>query len=186
MTFQFYFILYNLCTGNYISAIQTIDQLIEINPENSDTLTHKKNRLKNKLSELGENPFDAKKRETDLMEKKVQSNDKPYNYVNNPFRIDDYQRNLYEVTCRGDAKLSPKLLAPLRCRYITNKIAFLNIAPFKMEEISLDPNIVVYHDVLYDSEIEMIKNDTKPQVKFKCIYIFKIPNSINKSNIYVY
>lgn len=33
-----------------------------------------------------------------------------------------------------------------------------------MEEASLNPYIVVYHDVLYDSEIEKIKEISLPKV----------------------
>lgn len=55
-------------------------------------------------------------------------------------------------------------MAPLRCRYVTNKSAFLKIAPLKLEEANLKPYIVVYHDIIYDTEMEVIKNMAKPRV----------------------
>lgn len=60
-------------------------------------------------------------------------------------------------------------MAELKCRYITENSPFLKIAPLKLEEASLKPYIVVYHDV-YDKEIEFIKQTAKPRVShsFKC------------------
>lgn len=66
--------------------------------------------------------------------------------------------------CRGELFQSPKEAAKLKCRYVYNKSSFIKIAPLKMEEASLKPYIVVYHDVLYDSEIEVIKTMAKPRV----------------------
>ena len=74
------------------------------------------------------------------------------------------ERRLYELLCRGDIKPSPAQLAPLRCRYINNNSAFLKIAPLKIEEANLNPYIVVFHDIMYDSEIELIKKLAKPRV----------------------
>lgn len=66
--------------------------------------------------------------------------------------------------CRKELVTTPKASAPLRCRYMTNNSPFLKIAPLKLEEASLDPYIVVYHDVLYDAEIEKIKEFSMPRV----------------------
>ncbi|XP_017954868.2 prolyl 4-hydroxylase subunit alpha-1, partial [Drosophila navojoa] len=38
---------------------------------------------------------------------------------------------------------------------------FLRLAPFKMEEVSLDPYIVLYHNAISDSEIEDMKQQAK-------------------------
>lgn len=61
-------------------------------------------------------------------------------------------------------------MAELKCRYITENSPFLKIAPLKLEEASLKPYIVVYHDVMYDKEIEFIEQTAKPRVShsFKC------------------
>lgn len=66
--------------------------------------------------------------------------------------------------CRGELFQSPKELAKLTCRYVNNITPFLKIAPLKLEEASMKPYIVVYHDVMYDSEIEVIKAMAKPRV----------------------
>ncbi|EDW70718.2 uncharacterized protein Dvir_GJ13933 [Drosophila virilis] len=55
--------------------------------------------------------------------------------------------------CRG---LFPKPKS-LSCRYNSTTTPFLRLAPLKLEEISHDPYIVMYHNVLSDSEIEEMK-----------------------------
>lgn len=65
--------------------------------------------------------------------------------------------------CRGELKPTPAELRPLRCRYVNNNVPFLRIAPLKLEEAYLDPYIVVYHDAMYDSEIELIKKMARPR-----------------------
>ncbi|KAH8313120.1 hypothetical protein KR067_000766, partial [Drosophila pandora] len=58
--------------------------------------------------------------------------------------------NNYQATCRSSHTPNP---TRLHCRYNSTTTPFLKIAPLKMEEISLDPYIVVYHDVLPDGDI---------------------------------
>lgn len=82
-----------------------------------------------------------------------------------PMVYDMVQKIRYEKLCREDIKLTPKQMAPLRCRYVSNK-PFLRIAPLKLEEAFLDPYIVTYIDVLYDSEIRKIKELAQPNVIF--------------------
>lgn len=72
----------------------------------------------------------------------------------------------YEKLCRGEISPDPDLLAQLKCRYVANK-PFLKIAPLKLEVANLSPYIVLYHDVMYDNEIELIKQMAKPRVS-KC------------------
>ncbi|XP_002008623.2 prolyl 4-hydroxylase subunit alpha-1 [Drosophila mojavensis] len=59
----------------------------------------------------------------------------------------------YYLGCRGGY---PKR-TNLHCRYNTTTTPFLRLAPFKMEEVSLDPYIVLYHNVISDREIEDMK-----------------------------
>lgn len=69
------------------------------------------------------------------------------------------------MACRGELKPNEEVLSKLSCSYVENDVAFLKIAPLKQEQISLDPYIVVYHDVAYDSEIEVLKRMAKPRFK---------------------
>lgn len=86
----------------------------------------------------------------------------------------NYERKTYEQLCRGQLQPKPKVLAQLKCHYVTNSSPFLKIAPLKLEEASLKPYIVVYHDVIYDKEIELIKQMAKPRVSIclLCIQLF--------------
>lgn len=83
----------------------------------------------------------------------------------NPRSYDKTEREAYERLCRNDLHKTPAELAPLRCRYVTNKSAFLKIGPLKLEEANLKPYIVVYHDIIFDAEIEVVKNMAKPRVR---------------------
>lgn len=76
------------------------------------------------------------------------------------------ERERYEMLCRGEVTIPPELQKNLKCRYVDRGIPFLKIAPFKEEEAYLDPRIVVYHNVIYDDEIETIKRMAQPRVTF--------------------
>lgn len=97
------------------------------------------------------------------IEEDIAQHESPIDHTD-PMKYDTYQRILYEAVCRGEVSPSPKELAPLRCRYQSHNSKFLKIAPLKLEEISLSPFIVLYHDVIYDKEIDVIKDMAKLNV----------------------
>lgn len=86
----------------------------------------------------------------------------------------------YKKLCRGDSMQDPKLLSQLKCRYVSNNSPFLKIAPFKLEEANLKPYIVVYHDVMYDREIEKIREKSKSKVIFNIFDFSKVYSKIMK------
>lgn len=59
----------------------------------------------------------------------------------------------YYTGCRNQFPKQNKLV----CRYNTTTTPFLKLAPLKLEEVSLDPYIVLYHNVISDKEIEEMK-----------------------------
>ncbi|XP_043065082.1 prolyl 4-hydroxylase subunit alpha-1-like isoform X2 [Drosophila ficusphila] len=61
--------------------------------------------------------------------------------------------------CRSVSRRQSKGSKPMRlhCRYNTTTAPFLKLAPFRMEELSLSPYIVLYHNVLSDGEIEKLE-----------------------------
>ncbi|XP_050294384.1 prolyl 4-hydroxylase subunit alpha-1 isoform X2 [Anthonomus grandis grandis] len=75
----------------------------------------------------------------------------------------NYRRDLYEALCRGDETLPVEVQAKLKCRYITRGNPFLLMAPFKVEEAHLDPDIFIFHDVISDNEIQTIKAMATPR-----------------------
>lgn len=59
-----------------------------------------------------------------------------------------------------DAHLSSRL----KCYYSRGHHPFLLLQPVKAEQVSLEPFIVVYHDVISDNEINKIQEMAKPEV----------------------
>lgn len=90
---------------------------------------------------------------------------------------DPYGRDLYEALCRNEVSTPAEVQAKLRCRYLTRpENLFLTIAPFKIEEAHLDPDLFIFHDVMSDEEIETIKRLAHPRVSvqnFKCKFNIK-------------
>lgn len=66
----------------------------------------------------------------------------------------------FELGCRGLYRQKTNLV----CRYKSTANTFLRLAPLKLEEISLDPFIAMYHEVLYDSEIRELKGQSMNMV----------------------
>lgn len=102
---------------------------------------------------------------SELRQSIVENDENPFENIGDPLTGNcEYQRTLYEAVCSGEVKPSPEDLAELRCRYFYGKSPFLTIAPLKLEEVSLDPYIVLFHDAAFDSEIRTIEKISKPQV----------------------
>lgn len=70
---------------------------------------------------------------------------------------------LYEKVCRGEIRRSATEERQLRCRYqAANRCDFCRLAPFKVEELNLDPFIVIYHDMISDYAIKQLKESALP------------------------
>lgn len=52
----------------------------------------------------------------------------------------------------------------LKCFYYSGKRPFSIIAPFKVEQHYLDPDIVSFHNILSEKEMEFVKDSAKPRV----------------------
>lgn len=61
------------------------------------------------------------------------------------------QRFGHVANCRGRRDLLP-VTSTLRCSYQASNTPFLRLAPLKMEQLSHDPYLVLYHDVLHARE----------------------------------
>lgn len=92
--------------------------------------------------------------------------------------VDQFDKNKFDALCRNGTSLSPKKQASLRCRLQTNNNPFLKIGPMKVEEVSLNPYIAVYHDLVHDEEIDYIHDAAKPKVKWKIYSVATFPLSI--------
>ncbi|XP_059097158.1 prolyl 4-hydroxylase subunit alpha-2-like isoform X2 [Tigriopus californicus] len=96
-------------------------------------------------------PFDEKlrkkKKYKKIKNKRYQPGDK----------ADGLDQNLWEkfnALCRGEEKKSPAQLQNLTCHYLHYKDPYLRLGPFKLEQKSLLPYIAVFHDFMYDKEME--------------------------------
>lgn len=76
---------------------------------------------------------------------------------------------LYSQVCRGSLTKSSKELAQLRCRYSSDN-SYSLIGPFKIEEASLDPYIILIIDVVFDSEIDFLKNSSTRKLTRAKVY----------------
>ncbi|KAJ0175459.1 hypothetical protein K1T71_008618 [Dendrolimus kikuchii] len=58
-----------------------------------------------------------------------------------------------------------KLFSRLKCRYETENHPFLRYAPVKVEEMFIDPTVLIFHDVISNREIEVIQMMAQPRFK---------------------
>ncbi|XP_044314405.1 prolyl 4-hydroxylase subunit alpha-2-like [Drosophila rhopaloa] len=66
-----------------------------------------------------------------------------------------------EVVTKRNCRATFRQPSRLHCRYNSSTTPFTLIAPLKMEELSFDPYMVVYHDVIYESEINWLLNTSE-------------------------
>lgn len=71
----------------------------------------------------------------------------------------------YEKVCRGEVSASAAQQRPLRCRLSRGRHAYRLLAPLKLEEHSLDPLVVTYHDMLRPSKITELRQMAVPHMK---------------------
>ncbi|RDD40053.1 Prolyl 4-hydroxylase subunit alpha-2 [Trichoplax sp. H2] len=92
----------------------------------------------------------------------------------------DSTRRLAENTefgnlCRGNVKEEFQVRLAnktLKC-YYSNQSPLLYLAPIPVEEISLDPFIVIYYDIINDHQIETIKKISRKKECNTCVLLLK-------------
>ncbi|XP_042891211.1 prolyl 4-hydroxylase subunit alpha-1-like isoform X2 [Penaeus japonicus] len=83
------------------------------------------------------------------------------------------ERQAYERLCRGEGKLPEKLVSRLNCFYKSGPSAYLRLSPVKTEIVHIHPTISIYHDVLTDGEIAVIKELATPTFKRATVQNYK-------------
>lgn len=162
-------IMQSIITGNVNSALMMTNELLEIEPNHERATGNKfyyekelaKQKSKKKLrGDDGTAEVDEDVAVIDTTNLVAATEEiKP-----SPVTFNLPEKRVYEMLCRGDLKQTPKQLAKLSCRYVTNSSPFLKIGPLKLEEANLVPYIVLYHEVISDKEIEVVKEMAKPRV----------------------
>ena len=72
-----------------------------------------------------------------------------------------FDRTLSLKVCRGDIERSPKETEKFKCRFASFS-PFSTISQFKLEEISFEPYIVIYHEILSESEVDELIKFARP------------------------
>ena len=76
----------------------------------------------------------------------------------------------YEQLCRGEEFITEEQRSELLCRYSTGQHPYLTIGPVKEEEIYLDPRIVIFHDIVSDSELDTVKSLSAPLLERAAVF----------------
>lgn len=70
---------------------------------------------------------------------------------------------IYSQACNGNRRQNISTISKLYCKFHSTS-AYTKISPFKLEILNFDPFVAVYHDVIFESEIQTLKNITKGQM----------------------
>lgn len=151
------------CEDHHPKALETIEKIIELNPDDFQAAQKKSKLIVQMLKDGNRSKFYRNQDIHRILERQAIEFENPLEHTD-PVHTDQYQLKIYEALCRGDIKPTPSDTAELFCKYESAKTPFIKIAPLKYEEISIDPYIIVYHDVIYDSEIRKIKSLSRPIV----------------------
>ncbi|KAF2880915.1 hypothetical protein ILUMI_25244 [Ignelater luminosus] len=105
---------------------------------------------------------------------------------------------LSDQLCRNENITPLQFTSKLKCRYINNNNPFLLIAPFKVEQAYLNPEIIIVYDIITEKEIEIIKRLSVPKLERAQVYdpdgeLINVSYRVSKSawltddeNTYVY
>uniref|UniRef100_A0A1A9VVH0 procollagen-proline 4-dioxygenase n=1 Tax=Glossina austeni TaxID=7395 RepID=A0A1A9VVH0_GLOAU len=72
--------------------------------------------------------------------------------------------NIYQKICRGEVTQTAREQRDLRCFYAYENNGFSRLAPFKVEDLNLDPEVKLFHNILSDETIETIKKLASPHL----------------------
>ncbi|KPJ11198.1 Prolyl 4-hydroxylase subunit alpha-2 [Papilio machaon] len=75
------------------------------------------------------------------------------------------EKKVYEALCRGEMDVPSQISRKLKCSFLKKNHPFLKLAPIKMEQIYIEPDVFLYHEVMSDEEIEHIKDMARPRFK---------------------
>lgn len=75
--------------------------------------------------------------------------------------------NVFTQACRGNLKRANKDDSRLKCGFVyLYKKQFTRLAQFKVEEVNMNPYVVVFHDVLTAQEVDHLKHISKSKVRW--------------------
>ncbi|KAH8271462.1 hypothetical protein KR018_012186 [Drosophila ironensis] len=74
---------------------------------------------------------------------------------------------LYEQVCRGDLSLTPSKQRELKCRFRRSRFGY---APFKLEELNLEPLVVQLHQVISSNSSDFLQKMARPKITRSTVY----------------
>ncbi|XP_071535121.1 prolyl 4-hydroxylase subunit alpha-2-like [Panulirus ornatus] len=77
---------------------------------------------------------------------------------------DEEEHEHYARLCRGERLRPEEVESQLRCRVVVPAPGYLTLMPINLEEMSLDPYIVVLHDFLTPRQTDAIISRAKPKL----------------------
>uniref|UniRef100_A0A6P4EDI3 Prolyl 4-hydroxylase subunit alpha-2-like n=1 Tax=Drosophila rhopaloa TaxID=1041015 RepID=A0A6P4EDI3_DRORH len=83
---------------------------------------------------------------------------------------------LYKRVCQGELRQSPREQRNLKCWLSHQGVPFYRLSPFKVEQLNLEPYVAYVHEVLRDSEIELIMEKGKGHMERS-----KVGQSVNST-----
>ncbi|CAF0718005.1 unnamed protein product [Brachionus calyciflorus] len=142
--------------GNIKHAIDLTKQIIELEPDHE--------RAEANLKYFEKALKDYKKLLQGDNGDNLDLSNNPFVFKNpRPEHVLGSEREIYESLCRGDYKPSRKQ-KNLHCRYISYN-PLLKIAPVKEELVHDKPKIWLYHDVITEKQIEIMKELATPKLR---------------------
>jgi len=76
------------------------------------------------------------------------------------------ERQVYEALCRGEKRMPLRISSQLTCFYWdTKKIPYLTLMKIKVEEAYKKPHLLLFHDIMSDQEINVVKEFSGPRLK---------------------
>merc|ERR1712038_169999 len=93
-----------------------------------------------------------------------------------PLTAWDREHQAYQKLCRGEGQVPISVKSKMYCYYSHGHSAYLKIIPYKVETVSLNPRVDLYHEVLSDYEIDVIKELATPRFKRATVQNYKSGN----------
>nr|XP_017000479.2 prolyl 4-hydroxylase subunit alpha-1 [Drosophila takahashii] len=129
--------------GNLKLAHKLNNEILDKNSEHEDALRNKIV-YENKLAK--ERSLSPGKKE-DLNQSKENEQKESY--------------QLYKRVCQGELTQTPREQRNLKCWLSHQGVHYYHLSPFKIEQLNLDPYVAYVHEVLRDSEMELIMDHGK-------------------------
>lgn len=142
--------------GNVEEALRLTDRLLQLDPYHQRALGNRDYYLTVINAETQRKRGDDGDVPVDTFLRQDFSNDR-----------EPSERQIYESLCRGENRMSDKTRSQLKCFYwpMEKKHPALYLTPLKVEQAFIKPMVLLFHDVISVSEMQVIKELAGPKLK---------------------